>query len=116
MQVDLIYARNVLKKGDCNEDVKRIIKTIMDKAEGVSSPVSNLYKQVCQNSLEDILNKDYVSAGYELNLIHNMPLNGERWDEEHFYLYELPVYFENSNSAKRVKKMLLLISEIIKRA
>jgi hypothetical protein len=115
MNTDLAFIRNQLKNGKCNQNVKDSIKITMDVLQESKSPFSGICRQACQNALDDIAEGKYELAGYEINLIHNMPIKSEEvkgWDEEHFYLYELPVYFEHLEDALRVKKMLILLADL----
>lgn len=40
--------------------------------------------------------------------------NLKKWDEDHFYEFEVPVFFENTNDIKRIKTMILLLAELVK--
>lgn len=117
MNIDLAYARNQLLNGKCSLELEDNLSRILKQLVVDNNPFFNICKQCLESALEDIKLKDYVSAGYQINFIHNMPetigdLNS--WDEGHFYEFEIPIFFENTNGIKRIKTMIILLAELAK--
>lgn len=117
MNIDLAYARNQLLNGKCSTELKDNLSQTLRQLVKEHNPFFTICKQCLESALEDIEHKDYVSAGYQINFIHNMPAtlnNLKKWDEDHFYEFEVPVFFENTNDIKRIKTMILLLAELVK--
>lgn len=115
MNADLAFVRNQLRSGNYSQDIEQVIKQTISLLKDRKTPFAHICKQACLNALDDIAFGKYKLASYEINLIHNMPINAEEiqaWDEEHFYLYELPVYFEHVEDMSRVKRMLILLANL----
>lgn len=116
MNIDLAYARNQLLNNSCNTELRDNLLYTQKKLVSKNNPFFNICNQCLENAIDDIDCKDYVSAGYQINFIHNMPMNPEdfnKWDEEHFFEFEVPTFFDNTDGVDRIKKMILLLAELV---
>lgn len=116
MNIGLAHIRNKLLNEDNDDEYIRILKEISDSLVESANPFFKICKQALTNAIEDIKNGNLTDAAYQVNLIHNMPLdkNGmSKWNENHFYEFEVPVYFENTNNVDRIKKMILILADLI---
>lgn len=116
MNTELTAIRNVLRQGKCNNDIKRRLIEIRGDVSLFHNPFHKIINEAVKNALEEIDLGNYQSASYQIGFIHNMPFNIEdieNWDSEHFYEFELPVFFEHTDGTHRIKKMVKLIAELI---
>lgn len=115
MNTNLAFIRNELLKGKCSDEMIDTLEEIKESLIKLNNPFSSICKQAIFNALEDIKQSKLEEAGYQINLIHNMPMDPKdfaKWDESHFYEFELPVFFENTEGAGRIKKMIILLAEL----
>lgn len=116
MNTKLIFIRNKLLNEENDIPYKKNLLEILSSLSK-DSKFLPICKLVINNALDDININKLKSAGYQINLIHNLPIEKEysqKWDNEHFFEFEVPLYFENEDDPERIKKMILLLAEIIK--
>ena len=66
--------------------------------------------KVMDMAKEELKNNNLLLAGYDINLLHNLPETiSNRWDEDYFYKGELLGYLEHMSEANRVDKIKKMI-------
>ena len=115
MENDLIYIRNTLLDGRSNDDITDKLQSILRHYENYDNLFTGVCQQAINNALKYISENKFEDAAYQINLIHNFPWTQqdfEKWDENHFYEFELPVYFEHTDDVNAIKKMIICLAEL----
>ena len=111
--IELAHVRNMLFNNKFSKDEKDILLSIRNKVINDNNKFKSLVLLAIENCLEDA-KTDMKKAGIEINLIHNLPITENKWDEEYFYTVELLGYIENINDVIRIKKVINILADIDK--
>lgn len=117
MNTDLAYIRNELLNDHCTDEITNMIKATQRSLVQSNNPFFPVCQQAITNALEDIESNKFEDAGYQINFIHNIPMQSEdfnKWNSDHFYEFEVPLYFEHTNGVERIKKMIAILADLSK--
>ncbi|MGY8639218.1 hypothetical protein RAD15_42845 [Bradyrhizobium sp. 14AA] len=95
----LISCRNILLSDRTNEHVLPCLQQIVVDVNSIEISSSRKIVGRCvPEVIDQVRAAHFVSAGWILNLIHNLPLDEVsqlRWDVDYFLSIELPTFLEH---------------------
>lgn len=107
----LISCRNILLGGHTNENVLPCLQKILLDIDSITvSGTRKIVERCVEEAIDQIKGSDFVSAGWILNLVHNLPLDEEseqRWDIDYFLSIELPAFLEHFEEIKSARQIVL---------
>ncbi|MGY8663006.1 hypothetical protein Q3C01_11625 [Bradyrhizobium sp. UFLA05-109] len=100
--IGLISCRNMLLNGHANEHVLPCLQQILADIDSIAgSSTRRIVGRCVAEAVDQIKSANFVSAGWILNLIHNLPLDvasEQRWDVDYFLSIELPNFTSRKSS------------------
>lgn len=111
--MELAFLRNDLASGKYDTNTSNLLYKIKMQISNSNSPFKELAMNALVNCENDLKNKDFTLASFEINLIHNFTFeNLVLWDSNHFYSIELLSYIENVENVARIRKLILLLGRL----
>jgi hypothetical protein len=113
-RISLAMIRNNLYNGRFAEPDRQTLDEVTATVQGSQSPFRELMLEVIANARADIQAKRLKEAGYELNAIHNLPVERAdfgNWDKDWFFTAEVPSYIERVGQGARAERFLKLVTE-----
>ena len=113
-RLSLAMIRNNLYNGRFAEADKQTLDEVAAIVEKSQSPFRELMLEVIANARANIDARRLKEAGYELNAIHNLPVERAdfaKWDKDWFFTAEVPAYMERIGQTSRGERFLKLVKE-----
>jgi hypothetical protein len=111
--IELAYLRNQLASENFRETDKQLLHKIKQEITELNTPFKNIAVNAINNCEENIKNSNFKLALQEIQLIHNFPFtNPKTWNSDYFYKIELLSYLEKTEDVQRIKRLILLLSEL----
>lgn len=111
----LIGCRNVLFGGNTTEHVLPTLQKVLVDRDLISvSSTRKIIERCAAEAIDQIKDGHFVSAGWILNLVHNLPLDEVRernWDIDYFLSMELPTFLEHFEEIKSARQIALYVCE-----
>ncbi len=111
---DIAYFRNQLANRNFGGQELLELETLGEKLNSNVFPFARVVQFGLNNCIADYRNNDLESALWELQIIHNIPINHkeyEKWNQESFYTIEILGYLEMTSDYKRVKEYIRLLAD-----
>jgi hypothetical protein len=109
----LISCRNILLGNRTNEHVLACLQDVLANLDSITvSSTKKIVEYCVVEAIDQVKGDDFASAGWVLNLIHNLPLNEaseQRWDIDYFLSIELPTFLEHFEEIKSARQIVLYV-------
>jgi hypothetical protein len=113
---ELAMVRNRLLNGRFDDRDEQLLAHVRAAAQDGGSVFASMIVDGIDEAVVAARSSDMMRAGWELNLVHNLPLTVEgesRWDIAHFLQAELSAYLEQDISVARAKRVLVQVVETL---
>ncbi|RAQ01556.1 hypothetical protein DPR02_32455 [Burkholderia cepacia] len=109
----LIGCRNFLLGGRTNEHVLPCLHGILADINLITVLSTRRIVERCvAEAIDQVKGGNFVSAGWILNLVHNLPLDEmseRRWDIDYFLSMELPTFLDHFEEIRSARKIALYV-------
>ena len=122
-QLAFLYIRGALFNGVYNERVKKAFletyKELLNRKnkKSYSNNMIDFMLAMMDNAKEELDKGNLLLAGYDIDLLHNLPETiHNNWNEEYFYKGELVGYLDHMIEADRIdkiKKVIFLVGKYL---
>lgn len=113
----LVTCRNILMGGRTNENVLPCLEKVLADLDSITIPSTRRIIEHCAaEAVDQIKSTNFVSAGWILNLIHNLPLDEaseQKWDVDYFLSIELLTFLEHFEEVKASRSIVLYVCKQI---
>ena len=108
--IELSFIRNVLSCNKYNDDLEKLLISIQMEVSYQEHPQYKFMYEMINLANEEIKNKNYILASYDLGLIHNFPKDDiSKWNEKYFYSAEFLDYCDNLGELNKIKKIKIVM-------
>ena len=105
-----MHDRNVLSRNKYNDDLEKLLISIQMEVSYQEHPQYKFMYEMINLANEEIKNKNYILASYDLGLIHNFPKDDiSKWNEKYFYSAEFLDYCDNLGELNKIKKIKIVM-------
>ena len=115
-QLGFLYIRGALFNNIYHDRVKKAFSETYEELlnrknkEGCNNNMINFMLAMMDSAKEEIEKGNLLLAGYDINLLHNLPETiYDNWNEEYFYKGELIGYLDHMIEANRIDKVKKVI-------
>ena len=115
-QLGFLYIRGALFNNVYHDRVKKAFSETYEELlnrknkEHYSNNMIDFMLAMMDNAQEELDKGNLLLAGYDINLLHNLPETiYSNWNEEYFYKGELVDYLDHMIEAKRIDKIKKVI-------
>ena len=122
-QLGFLYIRGALFNEVYHDRVKNVFSETYQELlnrkdkEQYSNNMILFMLAMMDNAQEELNDSNLILAGYDINLLHNLPETiYNDWNEDYFYKSELLSYMRNmmeENRIDKVKKVIFLVSKYL---
>ena len=111
------FIRSKLFNEKYDDRAKEVFRTTKNEVLKIEGKYAKFMLIMMNLAEEEIAKGNLQLAGYDINLLHNLPESeNASWDEKYFFSTELLGYYENLVEHQRIEKMkyiMKLVGEIL---
>ena len=111
----LISCRNILLGGRTNAHVLPSLERVLIDLDSITvASTKKIVERCVIEAIAQIKSADFMSAGWILSLIHNLPVDDaddKRWDVDYFLSIELSTFLEHFEEVKSARQIVLFICQ-----
>jgi hypothetical protein len=114
---ELALVRNRLLNGHFDDRDRNVLSEVRAAVMTGRSAFGPMIIDGLDAAISAAENGDTARAGWEVNLVHNLPLSSAeegRWDETHFLRFELPSYLDQDVDAARIRQVVLAVADALR--
>ncbi|MCK6576335.1 hypothetical protein L6V77_35245 [Myxococcota bacterium] len=114
---ELAFVRNRLINGRFDDRDRDVLSKVRAAVTAGRSTFGPMIVDALDAAVAAAENGDTPRAGWEVNLVHNLPVSRDeedRWDEAHFLRFELPSYLDQDIEAHRIRQVILAVADALR--
>jgi len=115
-QLGFLYIRGALFNAVYHDQVKKVFSETYEELlnrkdkESYNNNMIDFMLAMMDNAQEELNDGNLMLAGYDINLLHNLPETiYSNWNEEYFYKAEFSSYIDNMIDERRIDKVKKVI-------
>lgn len=111
--LSIITIRSSLLSNKLPEFTDQVFNHILTNLHTIEVNSTKRIVEFCiPKAIEQVKNKKYISAGFILNLLHNLPMDKAdflSWNLDYFLTNELPTYIDHSDELESFHAICLFV-------